>query len=204
MNGGYDDGYKSCPCFWGNEPGSLVKLYTSSVGLFKGFRVLDAGCGEGKNAYYFGQRGSTVLAIDVSDYAIHNAKRTFGNIENVTWLCGNIRDIELPDNHYNIVIAYGLLHCLHSEVDIKNLVMRLQSATKKGGYHLVCAFNNRHQELDAHPEFRPCLMPHSFYLDLYVNWKAIHISDSDLHETHPHNQIPHTHSMTRILAQKLI
>jgi hypothetical protein len=67
---------------------------------------------------------------------------------------------------------------------------------------LVVAFNQRRQELHAHPGFTPTLMPDSFFAELYSDWNLVFHTDSDLHETHPHNGIPHTHSMTRIIARK--
>ena len=30
----------------------------------------------------------------------------------------------------------------------------------------------------------------------------LEVSDTDLVETHPHNQVRHTHSMTRLIARK--
>jgi hypothetical protein len=27
LNGGYDDGYSRCPCFWGKSAGSLVQRF---------------------------------------------------------------------------------------------------------------------------------------------------------------------------------
>jgi len=73
MNGGYDDGYRRSPCFWGTTPGSLVRLLADLVPSFEGFQILDAGCGEGKNAIFFAQRGAAVKAIDVSSLAFQNA-----------------------------------------------------------------------------------------------------------------------------------
>jgi hypothetical protein len=37
---------------------------------------------------------------------------------------------------------------------------------------------------------------------MYRGWTLLHQSDEDLHETHPHNSIPHVHSMTRLIARK--
>jgi len=50
--------------------------------------------------------------------------------------------------------------------------------------------------------FHPCLMRHSFFVDLYDDWEILHESDSDLHEQHPHNNIAHTHSMTRLISRR--
>ncbi len=61
-NGGYEPGYQSCDCFWGSELASLVKTLALELGDFKGLKVLDAGCGEGKNAAFLAERGASVTA----------------------------------------------------------------------------------------------------------------------------------------------
>ena len=201
-SGGYDEGYRACGCFWGREPASLVRTLVQVVGLSRGSAVLDAGCGEGKNAAFLGGLGLTVRAVDISPAAITNAKRTWGELASVTWEVADVRHIVLAPAFFDVVIAYGLLHCLQSETEIITTVVRLQEATALGGFHVICVFNDRAQDLRAHPGFRPTLAGHSIYLGLYDGWELLHASDRDLFETHPHNGIPHSHSLTRLLARK--
>jgi 2-polyprenyl-3-methyl-5-hydroxy-6-metoxy-1,4-benzoquinol methylase len=167
-----------------------------------GFKVLDAGCGEGKNTAYLAEKGAVVDAIDVSELAVHNGRVLWGNCSRIQWRVADVSTLPLPPRYYDIVIAYGLLHCAADRVTWANLVSALQRTTAPDGYHVICAFNDRYQELDAHPEFRPCLLAHSEYLEAYAGWHVVAASDSDLTERHPHNNIVHTHSMTRILARK--
>lgn len=202
MNGGYDDGYRACPCFWGTEPSSLVQLLCNYIPSFSGLRVLDAGCGEGKNSAFLARNGAIVDAVDVSSVAIQNGRRWWAQNPQIRWRVGDIRELVLPDNFYSVVIAYGLLHCLTSDSAVREVTTRFQRATQVGGYHVLCAFNDRRQELHAHPGFSPCLLPHGSYLTLYSSWEILRASDTDLTETHPHNRVTHTHSMTRILARK--
>jgi SAM-dependent methyltransferase len=203
MVGGYDDGYQKCPCFWGREPGSLVeRLVYELRNDLKGLKVLDVGCGEGKNSIYLAEHGATVRAIDVSQYALTNAKQTWREPLPVTWECADVVTLPLPVDAYDIVIAYGLLHCLMSPAAISLTIRKLKSATKVDGYHVLCAFNNRFQDLSAHPGFYPCLIDHCDYLAAYEDWQIISQTDRDLRETHPHNEIIHTHSLTRILARR--
>jgi tellurite methyltransferase len=201
MNGGYDSGYLACPCFWGRSPGSLVRLLEEYVADFHGLRVLDIGCGEGKNAAFLSQRGARVRAIDISEAAIKNGKTAFGIGIGIEWTQADIRDMELP-REYDIVIAYGLLHCLPSEADIANTTRKLQNATLPRGYNMLCALNARRQDMSAHPDLNPTLLAHQTFLGFYGGWDILHGSDTNLTETHPHNYIEHTHSLTRILARK--
>lgn len=203
MTGGYDNGYRMCPCFWGNEPGSFVRLLRDYIPCFLGLTVLDVGCGEGKNAVFFARDGALVDALDISALAIENGRRHWAGIAGIEWRVADVRDIDLPHNYYDVVIAYGLLHCMSSATEVRKAILRLQKATRAAGYNIICAFNDRRQELHAHPGFSPCLLSHAQYLTAYSSWKVLKESDSDLIESHPHNNLEHRHAMTRILARKL-
>jgi 2-polyprenyl-3-methyl-5-hydroxy-6-metoxy-1,4-benzoquinol methylase len=169
----------------------------------RGFAVLDAGCGEGKNAAFLAADGAVIDAFDVSALAIQNGRRHFADCTGIRWRVGDIREIDLPQNHYDVAIAYGLLHCLPSAAEVRDVIVRLQNATRSSGYNVICAFNDRRQELYAHPGFSPSLLSHAHYIAAYASWEVLRESDSDLTERHPHNNLEHTHSMTRILARKV-
>jgi cyclopropane fatty-acyl-phospholipid synthase-like methyltransferase len=202
MNGGYDQGYLSCPCFWGDTPGSLVLKLDQIIKYTSDLSVLDIGCGEGKNAIFFARKGAKVKAIDMSEAGLNNAIKSWPDNHLVNWLCADIRKTHFANDNYDVVVAYGLLHCLKNSEEIGREISKMQLATKAGGYNILCAFNDRHQDLSAHPGFFPTLMPHEFFKNAYSGWELIYISDQDLHETHPHNNIPHSHSLTRLIAQK--
>lgn len=197
----YDDGYARCACFWGREPGSLVRDLVSRVGSVRGWRVLDIGCGEGKNADHLWRLGAQVLALEVSALALANARKAFPD-SGVAWRHADARTEPLDQDAYDLIIAYGLLHCLAHEGEVRGVVGALRDATRPGGRNILCAFNDRSQDLSAHPGFRPCLLPHTTYASLYADWTIEVLSDADLRETHPHNGIEHVHSMTRLVARK--
>lgn len=200
--GGYDDGYRMCPCFWGKKPGSLVALLEKHLGKWQDLHILDIGCGEGKNAIYLARLGAKVDAIDISAFAIANAKRAWTDKDNVNWIVYDIRQMKIEQGRYDVVILYGILHCLKDALEITEIVTKTKDATKTGGFHIVCSFNERTQDLTAHPDFSPILVRDSFYLSLYSDWSILYHTDEDLIESHPHNDIEHVHSMTRIIAEK--
>jgi 2-polyprenyl-3-methyl-5-hydroxy-6-metoxy-1,4-benzoquinol methylase len=166
-----------------------------------GTRVLDAGCGEGKNALYLASKGASVLAVDISEYAISNALKISGASPSVRYVRADIRTLALAET-YDIVLLYGLYHCLNSATEVETLSGKLKCATAPEGVHVVCAFNDRRHDLTAHPGFRPLLMSHDALSKLYSNWRVRLSSDEDLWEEHPHNSIRHVHSLTRMIVQK--
>ena len=200
-DGGYDAGYKSCPCFWGRAPGRLVRQLAHYRPTLRDALVLDAGCGEGKNSAFLSQAGAIVRAIDVSALAIENGRRAWPDLE-IGWEQADITQVELPANSFDVVVCYGLLHCLAEAEMVTATIARFKEATRSNGHHVICAFNSRLQELEqAHPGFRPVLLPHEFYLSLYRDWDVLEHSDEDLVEQHPHNEILHRHSMTRLIVR---
>lgn len=90
-NGGYEDGYKSCPCFWGGSPGSLIKAFLKEPSSCEGLSVLVLGCGEGKNAAAFASAGALVDAVDCSAQAIANGRRAFPH-SSIAWVVADAVD----------------------------------------------------------------------------------------------------------------
>src|ERR1700682_69007 len=109
--GGYEEGYRACKCFWGTEPGSYVKRLALELPSLAGFKVLDAGCGEGKNAASLAAKGAVVDAVDISELAVQNGSALWGTCSRIQWRVADVSTLPLPPNYYDIVIAYGLMHC---------------------------------------------------------------------------------------------
>lgn len=204
MSGGYDDGYSVCKCFWGQDPGSQLEWLAEQLPTLSGLRILDLGCGEGKNAIYCARLGAQVTAIDVSEKALRNAKNNWPATDygKVKWIVQDAQLFDFRDGQYDIIIMYGLCHCLSEIGAVEGLLRRAQANTVRGGYNVLCAFNNRKHDLSAHSGFSPLLLPHEFYENLYSSWELLAISDADLFETHPHNNIPHFHSLTRAVTRR--
>lgn len=200
--GGYDKGYKKCPCFWGTSPSSLVLKLDEFISDYKSLKVLDLGCGEGKNSIYLAGKGCEVEAYDISDYAIKNFYAICPSDLNIRIKQADVLKLNLEPDKYDIIIAYGLFHCFKSRADIIKMINSALISLKKNGFFVVCAFNSRQHDLSAHPGFNPVLLPHSEYLDEFKFHKILFESDQDLFETHPNNHIPHSHSMSRILILK--
>jgi SAM-dependent methyltransferase len=198
-DGGYDEGYRAVPCFWGEEPGSLVREFLS-VNSANGLRVLDLGAGEGKNASALARAGAIVDAVELSSSAIENGIGRFG--DGFNWIHADVRTLSPGGGSYDLIVNYGLAHCMDTEAELDQLLAETRSALRPAGHYILVAFNARSQDLRAHPGFEPLLMPHEWYLSQFEGWDFIHESDTILNETHPHNNVPHHHSMTRLMVRK--
>jgi SAM-dependent methyltransferase len=133
----FADRAEPCPFLndWPDE--NLVAWF--SDGLLAPGRVLELGCGNGRNAVRLAGLGCAVDAVDFSAQAVewaHMRARTAGAA--VTLQCCSIFDATLADDGYDLVYDSGCFHHLppHRRADYVDLVHR---ALKPGGsYGLVC------------------------------------------------------------------
>lgn len=54
----------------GNEPSKVIKDFVRFLKNVENLKVLDLGCGNGKNMKYFAEKGANVVGIDISSTAI--------------------------------------------------------------------------------------------------------------------------------------
>jgi 2-polyprenyl-3-methyl-5-hydroxy-6-metoxy-1,4-benzoquinol methylase len=202
-DGGYDWGYFASSCFWGTKPGSMVRHLKSFFSTMTGLRVLDMGCGEGGNAVFLSAQGAFVDAYDISTKALANGRTHWGQTRGVTWHHADITKIALEPLSYDVVVAYGLLHCLNGADSIGKVITTMKEATRIGGYNILCAFNDRFQDFEGHCETGYTVLPHNYYCQHYGTWQVVHCTDEDLVETHPPKDKLHRHAMTRLMARKL-
>jgi SAM-dependent methyltransferase/uncharacterized protein YbaR (Trm112 family) len=79
--------------------------------FFKGKLVLDAGCGMGRHSYYAAVSGARVIGMDLSsavDAAYHNNRVH----ENSHFLQGDVYNIPLKEESFDLVYSLGVMHYL--------------------------------------------------------------------------------------------
>lgn len=66
--------------------------------------VLDAGCGTGRVAIELARRGYVTVGIDVEASMLDAARAKAPELE---WILGDLSSAELPDSHFDLVVAAG-------------------------------------------------------------------------------------------------
>ena len=79
--------------------------------------VLDAGCGEGRNAIYFVREGYEYLGVDVDETKIQLAQYLSNNIS-TSRAKFEVRDFrDLADRSFDLILCSRVLHFAESETD---------------------------------------------------------------------------------------
>lgn len=203
QDSGFDSLYQSRECAWGINPDRIMADVKDLLPL-PGAVILDAGCGEGRNAFYLASQGAVVHATDVSPAALDNARGMGAGTAGVHFFQGDIMTDPLPGTAYDGVIACCLLQWLPDEAAVERVLGKLQSAVCPGGLLAVVAFNSRLPYSGSGPGFGtgrgPTLLPHEWYMKRHSGWRMIVAADTDSTHTHPGQRTPHSHAISRIIA----
>ena len=120
----FADRAKPCPFFaeWPDE--NLVAWF--SEGMLTPARVLELGCGHGRNATYLASLGCSVDAVDFSAEAIEWAAERKPADAPVDFQCCSIFDATFTEGSYDLVYNSGCFHHLppHRRQDYAELVHR--------------------------------------------------------------------------------
>ncbi len=135
----YRDRDKGVP-FFIDAPDENLATWVEEGRLPSG-RVLELGCGPGRNAVYLASRGFAVDAVDLSSVAIQWAQeRAQTRGLSINWRCESIIDMVYEPGSYDLIYDSGCLHHItpHRRFTYLALVVR---ALKPGGLLGLTCFN---------------------------------------------------------------
>lgn len=127
----WDERYRSSPEVWSGNPNEVL---VAEIASLRPGTALDAGAGEGGDAFWLAERGWRVTAVDVSGVAIERAaKRASERGLTITWLRADLVNNAAPGT-YDLVTT----HFLHvPKAEQPKLFRHLAAAVAPGGTLLV-------------------------------------------------------------------
>ncbi|MFF8380836.1 class I SAM-dependent methyltransferase [Streptomyces sp. NPDC015661] len=138
-DGFYADRDKPVPFFVAKPDENLVSYVEQGL-LPAGGKVLDLGCGPGRNALYLASAGFDVTAVDLSPTAIAWAEERARDTsaEGVRFVCGDAFTAVL-DGPYDLVYDSGCFHHLPPHRRVSYLAL-LDRTLAPGGHFALTAF----------------------------------------------------------------
>lgn len=102
-------------------------------------RVLDLGCGNGRNSLYLAANGFDVTAWDKNPVSIASLQRV-AEAEGLNNLQSDVRDLNSLtfDGEYDFILSTVVMMFLEPTT-IAGLIDNMQRCTKSGGYNLIVA-----------------------------------------------------------------
>ena len=105
--------------------------------MVPGMRLLDAGCGSGRNLVYFLRSGYEVFAIDESEPPIERlrqlAARLAPHLPTENFKTGPVETIRFEDTEFDVVLSSAVLHFARDDQHWMAMVEEMWRVLKRGG-----------------------------------------------------------------------
>lgn len=134
----------------GNVHSDLYYVYNTYIKNQKNLKILDVGCGQGRNLLFLALLGHQLTGIDINEASIQKINEIVQN-ENLLNVKTFVHDLHSPllatKEKYDIIISLVSLQFLNPD-RIHTLLTELQQITNVGGSHfLVFPINAEHYTL---------------------------------------------------------
>ena len=99
-------------------------------------RILDAGCGEGRNSYYFIRQGINIYGVDSDPSAIRMAKMVARSNRpdlSENFIEAHLTSLPFPDSFFDTVICCSVLHFAENETEFQSMFMELSRVLAEQG-----------------------------------------------------------------------
>ena len=135
----YEKRYQTKDYYWGVVPNSICYEIMKLRPPVKPLKVLDMGCGEGKDAVFLAKNGYLVSAFDVSDSGLEKGKRMAEKCGTyVDFFKANILDYQLSEK-FDIIFSSGVFHYITPNIRI-DIAENLKQYTNENGVHAINVF----------------------------------------------------------------
>lgn len=195
----YDEAYRGEGYYWGQRPSAMCYRVLELMPPDRPLRLLDIGCGEGRNAVFFARNGYYVTAFDLSPVGVEKTARMADEVGVALDLfTADLLDFRLEEP-FDILFSTGTLHYIPPELRGK-ILGNYKQFTNPDGLHAFSVFVHKpfiprppDGEAMAHAWISGELFTH------YHDWRIEFCTEEIFDCTS--GGVPHQHAMNRILAR---
>jgi len=195
----YESDYQKEEYFWGVEPSNMCLKVLELLPPTRPVKILDIGCGEGKDAVFFARCGYNVSAFDISEAGLEKTKRLADSARvNVRTFRANMWDYRL-DEKYDVLFSSGVLHYI--KPDLRDEVMEnFKSHVSDNGvvaFHVFVEkpFISAPPEKEENSYHWKSGQLFTYFHDWYIEHCIEYVFDCNS------SGIPHRHAANRLFAR---
>ena len=130
----YDEKYRSEGYYWGRQPTSLAHRVLQIEPPDGSLKLLDIGCGEGRDSVFFARNGYEVTAFDLSAEGVRKTREWIEKLNlSVEVFQADLNQYRLHDS-YDVVFSSGTLQYVPADLR-EEVVANYKKFTHPGGIH---------------------------------------------------------------------
>jgi tellurite methyltransferase len=156
----YDDRYGAEEFYWGKRPSTMARIFFQKFPPQDDQKLLDIGCGEGRDSIFFAQNGYQVTGFDASNEGIQKSMSRADELNlSIDFFQANINEYRLQDSYFAI-FASGALHYIPLPFR-EEIIANYKRFTNPGGIHAFMV-----------PIYKPFLPEDPEADQLEQNWRS--------------------------------
>jgi tellurite methyltransferase len=199
MPNAYDARYAQDGYYWGLRPLPTCLKVLELLPLDRPLRLLDTGCGEGRNAVFFARNGYDVTAFDLSAAGVAKTKQLAARANvHLTAFVADINDYRLTEP-FDVIFGTGVLQYIPPERR-QQMLFNYKDFTRPGGLNIFSVFVRKpfigkapDAESSAHDWVSGEILTH------YHDWRIDFFVEDIFHCTS--SGVPHQHAVNRVAAR---
>jgi tellurite methyltransferase len=196
----YENFYKTPEYFFGKEPSPIVYQLIRLAPPLKKLRVLEIGCGEGRNAVFLARNGYDVTAFDVSKTGIQKTKEWSGRLGlNINAFVADMKTFRIHKK-FDVIFSTWTFQFL-PEAFRKDVIANCQKHTKANGLNAFSVFVKKPYLKVPHHERNSRLWTSGELLNCYWNWQ-IEFCNEEVFNCEC-GGTPHKHAGNSVIARKI-
>ena len=196
----YDERYECPGYYWGKVPSATCYRVLQMLPPDRPLKLLDIGCGEGRNAIFFARNGYQVTAFDASPKGIEKTKQLADDAGvPIEAFIANINEFQLTES-FDVIFSTGVLQYIPQERR-KDLFENYRKYTSPGGLNVFSVFVKKpfiEKAPDAEQTSNKWISGE--LLTYYHDWKIEYCTE-DIFDCMS-SGVPHQHAVNRIIARK--
>jgi SAM-dependent methyltransferase len=205
----WDKKYSKCKDIWGTNPSTAaicVMDYMARNQHLPG-RLLDLGCGYGRDTVYFSENGFDVIGVDVSTRGIRMARTLFPGLHFARM---NFQKQTFPKHHFKYVYANFFFHLIPDRSERRNMIIDCYEILAPGGLLFSTLSSKKDQDYANGTKvekdivknkrdvlkvfYDQALIGNDFYM--FDSIQTIQFSEEHTHDT------PHLHENHLVIAKR--
>ena len=126
------------------EPSGIVMETMEEYRIGKNSRILELGCGEGRDALYLIRNGYSVLGTDVSGAAVDYCRRIAPEFRESFQILDCVKE-RIPEK-FDFIYAVAVIHMLVEDEDRNGFYRFFVEQLKENGIGLICSMGDGEME----------------------------------------------------------
>jgi len=196
----YEQRYQVEDYYWGVKPNDLAMEVLKLAFPDRPMKLLDIGCGEGRDAVFFAKNGFEVTAFDVAEAGLEKGRKLAeAHNVHVNFIQEDLRTFR-TDEVFDVIYSSGVIHHIRPEFR-DELFDHYREHTAPGGFNAFNVFVQKpyipvppDSDGDDDSWFSGEL------LRIYADWHIPAFREEEFQC--PSGDIPHMHCMESLIARK--